>query len=266
MTVKGKLVPLKPVDKPASKDLLASEIRALRQRKGLSVEAFARSIGVSHMTVYRWETGANHLFKPSHLSALVDMAPQERKWLFLERLGISRDQLIEGAKASGSPINVEMSVSAPSSASAAKLEKRRDDLIAVGVLRDAAAAGQPRFINEKDIESFILVPNSKEFAPHPSSLIAVKIKGDSMSPFLDDGYIAVIDTAETSRKSLYNEMVAARDPDGGVTIKWLRNNGKEEILMPQHTAIRHQPVIISGNDDWKIIGKVVWWVGKPPPK
>lgn len=238
----------------------------MREQKGLTMARFGELFGVSPMTVSRWERGLNRKFDPQHLSALADMARNERKWLFFERAGMSRDQIAEGVKAAAHPINIALSVSPPSAVTPARFGKRTDDLISVSVLRDSAAAGQPRFINEKDIESFILVPNSREFAPHPSSLVAVKIKGDSMSPFLEDGYIAVIDTADSSRRSLYNEMVAARDPEGAVTIKWLRNNGKEEILMPQHTAIRHQPVIITGNDDWKIIGKVVWWVGKPPPK
>ena len=37
------------------RDLTGSEIRALRARLGLSKQAFGALIGVSHMTVYRWE-------------------------------------------------------------------------------------------------------------------------------------------------------------------------------------------------------------------
>jgi hypothetical protein len=62
-------------------------------------------------------------------------------------------------------------------------------------------------------------------------------------------------------------MVAARGPEGGVTIKWLRKVGKDLLLIPQNTSKRHQPVILTrGGEEgsgWHIVGKVLWWIGMP---
>jgi DNA-binding transcriptional regulator YiaG len=45
--------------------MTSDEIKEIRNRLGLTQEAFARLIDVSYQTVNRWETGA---FKPSKLA------------------------------------------------------------------------------------------------------------------------------------------------------------------------------------------------------
>ena len=39
---------------------LGSNIRALRQRKGLTQEQVSTSLGVSYQAVSKWETGVSH--------------------------------------------------------------------------------------------------------------------------------------------------------------------------------------------------------------
>ena len=132
----------------------------------------------------------------------------------------------------------------------------------IPLLHDAAAAGSPRLVEESEVDDMIVARTS--MCPHPGKTVCIRVSGDSMSPILENGYIVAIDTAETDHRRLYNHMVAARDPEGGVTIKWFRNHGGEEMLIPQHTSTRYPPVLI-GRDQWKIIGKVLWWIGMPPP-
>jgi len=246
-----------------AKRLLGKKIATLRKHLGMSRAAFGQRLGVSQMAVYRWETEAD-VPASKKLFEIARLAPDDQRWFFLQSAGVDKAEVSEWFSSGGEPSNF---VTWPQPHQGEeKLPKRMGDLVEVKVLKDPAAAGQPRFIDETEIASFILVPNSKELAPHPSALVAVRVEGDSMSPFLNDGYIAVIDTADNSRKALYNDMVAVRDPEGAVTIKWLRRNGPDEILVAHHTSVRHQPMVITGNDDWKVIGKVVWWIGKPPSK
>jgi SOS-response transcriptional repressor LexA len=87
--------------------------------------------------------------------------------------------------------------------------------------------------------------------------------GDSMSPILEDGYVVAIDTADRDPKKLLNAMVAARDPEGGVTIKWLRKVGDDVMLIAQHTSPRYNPIFLNREPGWAIIGKVLFWIGKP---
>jgi hypothetical protein len=46
----------------------------------------------------------------------------------------------------------------------------------------------------------------------------------------------LIDLTQKDPKRLVNDMVAARDAEGGVTIKWLRKIGNYYMLVPQHTS------------------------------
>jgi hypothetical protein len=81
-----------------------------------------------------------------------------------------------------------------------------------------------------------------------------------MSPVLESGYVAVIDTAVRDSKRLAGRMVAARDPDG-VTVKWLREAEGKLMLVAQHTSLRFQPVFL--RPGWAILGEVVLWIGSP---
>jgi len=141
----------------------------------------------------------------------------------------------------------------------------RGEAVGIPLLKDAAAAGTPRQVQEREIEEVLALPES--WCPNPETIVCIKIMGDSMSPILEDGYIVAVDTAQKDHLRLYGQMVAARDPDGGVTIKWFRKVGDDEMLIAQHTSKRHQPIILprGSNDDhgWVIVGKVLWWIGKP---
>lgn len=237
--------------------LLEKKIAALRGKTSQS--AFGRRFDVSHMTVSRWESGQDRP-SPAILVKMARMSEAKDKWLFLSEAGIERSDIEDAI--GDLPEVPSLSVTA-----AGLSGKRVADVIAVRVLKDPAAAGQPIAIDERDISGILLVPNSKEFAPHPDGLIAVPVRGDSMSPLLMDGYTVVVDTRDNIRSHLYDEMVCARAPEGGVTIKWLRRTEDgNELLLAQHTSPRHRPFMITGNDEWKIIGKVIWWLGRPGKK
>ncbi|HEX7289473.1 MAG TPA: S24 family peptidase [Candidatus Angelobacter sp.] len=141
------------------------------------------------------------------------------------------------------------------------------EAVQIPLLKDAAAAGTPRQMQEGEFDEILPLPAS--LCPHPDKIICFRIAGDSMSPILEEGYIVAVDTAQQDHAHLHGQMVAARDPEGGVTVKWLRRVGRDWMLVPQHTSKRHQPVILTreGSEDgeasWQIVGKVLWWIGMP---
>ncbi len=133
----------------------------------------------------------------------------------------------------------------------------------IPVLKDAAAAGTPRAINDKEIDYTIKLP--KNVIPAGGKLVGIPIEGDSMSPILETGYIAFIDATPRSLEKMAGKMVAARDSDG-VTVKWLRKQSKDlYLLVPQHTSPRHQVQVVQKDGDWSIVGEVITWIGFPPP-
>lgn len=133
----------------------------------------------------------------------------------------------------------------------------------IPLLKDAAACGTPRQIDETEIKDRLALPKQL-FRGYSGGLYAITIEGDSMSPILEPGYIVLVDTSQRDPKRLVNQMVAAR-ADDGVTIKWLRKERDVYMLVPHHTAIRHPVRIIApGSDSVSVVGRVVKWIGEPP--
>lgn len=137
---------------------------------------------------------------------------------------------------------------------------RKGEAVFLPLLKDSAAAGGQ--LDEQEIESVWAAP--APLVPHPDQTLYIRIKGDSMSPLLEDGYIAAIDMAQTEPERLYNQMVAARSPGGDVSVRWLRKVGAQGLLLAQRTSPRQQPVMLNDSteeDGWQVIGKVLWWIG-----
>lgn len=131
------------------------------------------------------------------------------------------------------------------------------DKCEVPVLSNPAAAGHPIPIEEKSWDYVLEVP--RHMCPHPGEVQGVKVLGQSMFPILSTGCVTIVDTAKMNIEDLYNKIVVARDPDGEVTIKWLRRSGKHSLLVPENTDF--EPIVLVPG--WEIVGPVLWWIGEP---
>ncbi|MCU1308251.1 MAG: putative prophage repressor, partial [Acidobacteriaceae bacterium] len=202
---------------------------ALRLTQG----AMAKAVGVSQGAVAQWE-GGTAFPEPKYLVKMAEMAtdPADSQW-FMRAAGIPEK---------------------------AGPEERSSDLLEIPLFRDAAAAGTARVIDESEIESYISVP--RQFM-RGGKIVALKVKGDSMSPLILENHVVFVDVNDRDPRRLVEKMVAARD-DGGVTIKWLRQDGAQFVLVPQHTAKRNRVRVFKAEDDVGIVGRVVKWIGEPP--
>lgn len=210
---------------------IAPKIKELRDAQNLKQTEVAEACSVSSVQVSRWEKKLD-LPGPRALLALAKLAPEGEAWWWVAE--------------------AKMEASAPP----------EDMVRRIPVLRDAAAAGTSRAVDEKQLDTVLLLP--KAWLPQGGSIYGVKVAGDSMSPLLEDGYVALIDVASRDAAKLDGRMVAARDGDG-ITIKWLRKQSEDMyLLVPQHTSERHQVQVLRAKGDWSIVGEVVKWIGAPP--
>jgi transcriptional regulator with XRE-family HTH domain len=237
----GANIPVKEKISSLSKPpVWAERLKELRTRIGFTQKELAAAIGVTQSAIAQWEKGSSKL-SPMACVAVGRLAGEEKDWWF----NLAGPRLAE----------IERSVE--------NQKQVPNNFVSVPLLKDSAAAGSGRFIEEKDVEDLLLLPSS--WVPHPAGTKCIKIDGNSMSPILEDGYVVAIDTTQRDLKKLVNEMVAARDPEGGVTVKWLRH-AKHYLLVAQHTSVDYNPQILNEDSGWEIIGKVLWWIGKPPKR
>jgi SOS-response transcriptional repressor LexA len=247
----------------------ANRLERLRKALNLSGAAFAQRLGTTSMSISRWERG---LVEPPAEAYLVagKLAGDPDCWFFWEMAGLTRTDIATVVpdleqrlyKRDGKT-EIEVIAARGATRSGSLLElKKKPDAVAVPLLKDAAAAGSPRLIDQASVEDVLIVP--RKYCPHPDFTTCIRVTGDSMRPVLEEGYIVAVDTAQIEPKELIEKMVAARDPDGGITIKWLRKVRDDFLLVPQNTSTRHQPVILSKEPGWKIVGKVVWCLFQAP--
>ena len=238
----------------------ALQIDKFKGHLRLTQQAFAAKLGVSQAIVSSWLQGKKEPRAEMYFR-MIKLSPSAEGAAFLMKRAVD----ISGSYQIAGLEKMLSSQKKPARSShGARFQHLSNEVAEIPLLRDSAAAGTPRQMDEREIDQ--VIPFSKSLCPNPDDTVCIKIVGDSMSPMLLDGYIAAVDTAQRDPVRLVNEMVAARGPDGGVTVKWLRKSGKDLMLIPQHTSKRHQPVILTRDGDdsqWGIVGKVLWWIGQP---
>jgi SOS-response transcriptional repressor LexA len=242
--------------KPERLDLpkWAKEIVKLRKRMGMNQVQFSNRLGVSQSMVSRWENGefrpeAQDLIRIGELASNIGELP----FYFFEEAGVPRGYFNGEKKWKG--------LLPPNELLAVALEARSEAAL-IPLLSEPAAAGSPREVIEKSIQSILPVP--REWVPRGASLVALKVVGDSMADLILDGFIVLVDTAQQDPRKLVGRMVAARSANG-VTVKWLRKDRDIFMLVPQHVSLRHQVVIVRSDEDFGLVGAVERWIGAPPP-
>jgi SOS-response transcriptional repressor LexA len=221
--------------------VLGEKIRELRQRKELTQKEFGDALGVTQGAVMQWEKGMTRP-SPMAMVAIGRMAGDDKNWWY-QQAGRTQEMIENAFEGFFKQVAAA-------------------DALSVPLIAGKAAAGPARALDEKEIEDRLCFP-AVWFKPS-QKVIALRVSGDSMSPIIEEGYVVLVDISQRDPTKLVNEMVLAREGDG-VTIKWLRRVNKMYQLVPQHTSLRHQVKILMPEEDAGIVGKVLKWIGEPPP-
>jgi hypothetical protein len=97
------------------------------------------------------------------------------------------------------------------------------------------------------------------WCPNPSDTISLRVKGDSMEPLLQDGYLLVIDRKQNNLATLEGEMLVAHHNNFGLVVSRFFKIDGHRMLVPDNRT--HEPVHF--NAGWRVTGKVLWWLGLP---
>ena len=244
----------------------AKAIRDLRLRLKLSQSDLGGRIGFSAMTVSRWERGAQE--PPSHgYIGLGNLSSDVTCWFFWERAGLRSEDvlrvlpILKRVTQTSAPHNIEI-VTAGSGA--LRVEEKLE-LVAIPLLKVAVAGYGERsdnlpLLTEAPVEDMIAAP--KNWCPNPSFTSCLRVSGNSMAPLIQDGFVVAVDSSDTDVSKLHGKVVIAWHRDKGLTISRFRRYDHTDVLQPENNE--YEAVTLSAGHSWKIVARVLWWIGKAP--
>src|SRR5438067_1747169 len=222
----------------------ADKITKFRESQKLSQAGLAKRLNVSPMAPSRWERGINEPSSEIYMQ-LGKMAGDPDCWYFWQRGGLSRDDInnvVPGFGAGSSDV-------AAGAASPARAPASPALNISLAVRTE---------FHSLESEELIAVPAA--WCPDPESIVCVRINEDGMAPIVGQGFIVAIDISITDPEQLQNALVAVFNRSNELLVRCLARYGETDVLIGED---RQREPIRYNNRDWTIVGKILWWIGKP---
>lgn len=221
----------------------AKKIEEMREALGLSQAALAKTLNVSPMAPSRWERGINR--PPSSIFLrLGKLIGHPLCWYFWGQAGLSKEDLISCTD----PAEIAQKLQVPASIG-------DDEYIKLPVLPKETTS----FLRPLNRHRPQLMIARRDWCPNPEQTICWEYRGEGMKPLLADASIVAIDLSQTAAEKLEGKMILAQHPKFGPRVKWLLKEGSGFTLKPENPDVpshRLKP------DEWKIIGRVIWWFRK----
>jgi SOS-response transcriptional repressor LexA len=243
----------------------ATIIARLRRRLGLTQTTFGHEVHSSAMGVSRWERGAQEPSSHSYIE-LGNLAGDPDCWFFWGRAGLRCEDLMRVMPKSRNRLlqsDLHNFQIVHAGISGKKLGKSQ--LVAIPVLKVVAATSGEKgdnvtILHEAPVESIIAAP--RDWCPNPTATYCLRVRGNSMNPLIYNNYILVVDSAQTNLLKLNGKIVIAWHKDAGLTVSRYRRYDHTEVLHPENRD--YDSITLSRKNSWKIIAKVLWWIGIAP--
>lgn len=131
--------------------------------------------------------------------------------------------------------------------------ERLDNYVPIRLLADRAAGGDPREVNENDIEGYTVIYASwvKPGAVYSS----LRMRGDSMTPVLNPGDIVGVNHSRKDPAEIRGKIALVEIPNEGITVKYLNLMGDHLVLTPANPLAQTSYPRLSES---RIIGAVEW--------
>lgn len=250
--------------KAAQKTEWATAICELRHRLGLSQTAFGQRLYSSAMAVSRWERGTQEPSAESYIG-LGNLVGDPLCWFFWARAGLSNEDLMRVMPTLKARLHDDAKSYTIANAGSGYKRSKLPELVAIPLLEVVAAShgevgDSSSILHGASVESMLAAPS--DWCPNPVSTICLRVRGSSMAPLITDGSIIAVDTSQRDQTILDGKIVIAWHKQMGLTVSRLKRYGSAEVLQPENSD--HEPVVLNGKQKWKILARVLWWIGKAP--
>jgi SOS-response transcriptional repressor LexA len=244
----------------------AKAIRDLRLRLKLSQSDLGGRIGFSAMTISRWERGT--MEPPSNgYIGLGILSRNATCWFFWERAGLRSEDVLRALPILKrvSQASLQHHIEIVTAGSGPRRVEEKVQLVGIPLLKVAVAGYGERsdnlpLLTDAPVENMIAAP--KNWCPNPSFTSCLRVRGNSMAPSIQDGFIVAVDSSDTDASKLHGKVVIAWHKDKGLTISRFRRYDHTDVLQPENSE--YQAVTLSVKNSWKIVARVLWWIGKAP--
>lgn len=227
----------------------AVHIEHLRERLHLNQAGLARLLNVSPMAVSRWERAVNEP-EAAYYIHMGTLAGDPDCWYFWQRAGLPASDLkraLRKPKTARSPQSV--------------VDEAENQAVPVlGVAAGTVGTGD----NDPNLEQGPAVAKAMapaEWSENRQSVRCIRVIGEGMAPFITDGSIAAVDLSQFEAAKLVNQVVLAWHKDHGLLIRRLKKFGSTEVLIAD--ADRNGANNLTLDRNWRILGRVIWWLSRP---
>jgi SOS-response transcriptional repressor LexA/DNA-binding XRE family transcriptional regulator len=252
-----------PRDSKAVPPEWSLKIEGLRRSRGLNQADFGLQLGVSAMAVSRWERGVAEPPGETYIR-LGNMAGDPLCWFFWKCAGLRLSDVTRVlAPARRRLARSRMpDIHIVQAGSGKKRPLEKSSLVAIPLLPVQAgtpgSTGDNVDLSEVPPKSMLAAP--ADWCPNHAYTVCLRVKGDSMSPLILDGYIIAVDTSVTTHDQLVGQIVVAAHKEKGLLVSRLIRFGRTDALVSDHREYESVPV--TPGSDWRVVGKVLWWTGR----
>jgi SOS-response transcriptional repressor LexA/DNA-binding XRE family transcriptional regulator len=242
-------------------------ILALRRDLELTQAALASRLHYSAMALSRWERGTHEPPAQGYIR-LGNLADKPECFWFWARAGLTgadfseispeRDKDLDNAQFPQLEIqNI-------------KRGKRTSNLRTARLVAIPILAAHGAMHNDEGDRVFDLdaapadeiIAAPEAWCPNPSDTNCLRVRGNSMEPLINDGDIVAVDCAQTDPAQLSGKIVVTWQQETGLVLsRFLFVNGAQ--LLEGENRV-YEPVPLGKSRNWRIIGRVLWWVRRAP--
>ena len=242
----------------------ARAIEQFRRELNLSQSELGKRLGASTMAVSRWERGIQEV-PANYYIQLGNLAGDPLCWDFWGRAGLRmKDVLTVLPDARRRLDEVRLpSLRIVHAGDREKATPRKSDLVAVPLLSVVAATPGGEGDRAVDLEQMrpeAMLAAPTDWCPNPASTVSLRVKGNSMSPLILDGYIISVDISQVSHADLVGQIVVAWNADKGLIVSRLLKFDHTHALVSDQR--QHESISLQPESKWRILGKVLWWTGR----